>query len=1028
MSRLARLSLKNRSLIALATLVVTVFGAVSLTSLKLELIPSLEIPGMAVVTSDPGSSPEVVDARVTTPVEDVARGIEGVTSTSSTSSTGSSLVFVELEYGTDMDSARQELDSRLGSDTIGLPAGVEPEVVAGSIDDFPVIQLSVASPGDLDALAGKVTDTVVPMLSKIDGVREVTVTGAPLEQVQIALDPAAMASSGAGVDAIASALTRNGVLVPAGSLTEGDRTLSVQVGKPLADVDELSALPLLGADPGTTVGDVADVSLAPEPATSIARTDGDPSVSIGITKTPSGNTVEISHEVQDLFDDIESSVGDEASVDVVFDQAPFIEQSVEDLTTEGLLGLVFAVVVILVFLLSVRSTLVTAISIPLSVLVTFIGLYVGGYSLNILTLGALTVAIGRVVDDSIVVIENIKRHLSYGEEKAQAILRGVREVAGAITSSTLATVAVFLPIAVVGGQVGELFRPFAVTVTLALLASLLVSLTIIPVLAYWFLKSPQGDIDVEQVRAEAHEKERSGLLQRVYVPVLERTLGHPVITLVVAAVLLVGTFAMTPLLKTNFLGDTGQNTVTVTQELEPGASLAAQDEAASKVEEVLLGIKGVDTVQMTVGSGEGIGAFFGGGSDASFSITTDPDADQEALQDTIRDATGALDDAGTITLAAGGGFGGGAVEVVVTADDAESLDEAAGIVLEAVKGVDGAHDIASNAAAAEPTVTVELDRQAAAAAGLDETSLAQALAGVLRPSPLGAVVLGDEQRDVVLVSGRAPADIDTLRAMPLPAAGGGVRLGDVAKVEEVAVPTTLTRLDGERSVTIETTPDSDELGSVSAELRTALDGLDLPDGAEAEIGGLASDQSEAFGQLGLALLIAIAIVYIVMVATFRSLLQPLILLVSIPFAATGALGLLLVTGVPLGVASLIGMLMLIGIVVTNAIVLIDLVNQYRERGDSAAEAVREGARQRLRPILMTAAATIMALTPMAFGITGGSAFISQPLAIVVIGGLISSTLLTLVLVPVLYLLLEKWQAHRAARRARRSRGATPAEA
>jgi len=278
-------------------------------------------------------------------------------------------------------------------------------------------------------------------------------------------------------------------------------------------------------------------------------------------------------------------------------------------------------------------------------------------------------------------------------------------------------------------------------------------------------------------------------------------------------------------------------------------------------------------------------------------------------------------------------------------------------------------------------------------------------------------VLGQEQRDVVLVSGTAPADVDSLRSLPLP--GAGVTLGDVATVEEVAVPTTLTRLDGERSVTIETTPDSDDLGRVSADLRTVLDGLELPKGAEAEIGGLASDQSEAFGQLGLALLIAIAIVYIVMVATFRSLLQPLILLVSIPFAATGALGLLLITGVPLGVASLIGMLMLIGIVVTNAIVLIDLVNQYREGGDTAGTAVREGARQRLRPILMTAAATIMALTPMAFGITGGSAFISQPLAIVVIGGLISSTLLTLVLVPVLYLLLENWRARRAARRARR---------
>ena len=327
--------------------------------------------------------------------------------------------------------------------------------------------------------------------------REVTVTGAPERLVRIDLDPRALGSVGGDPTMISTALSDNGVLVPAGAVATDDRTLTVQVGTPLAGVAELEALPLVGASPGTTLGDVAAVSVATAPVTSIARTDGDPSVSIGITKTPSGNTVEISHAVHDVFDEIEAAVGEEASVDVVFDQAPFIEQSVEDLTTEGLLGLVFAVLVILVFLLSVRSTLVTAISIPLSVLVTLIGLYGSGYSLNILTLGALTVAIGRVVDDSIVVIENIKRHLSYGEEKVQAILDGVREVAGAVISSTLATVAVFLRIAVVGGQVGELFRPFAVTVTLALLASLLVSLTIIPVLASWFLRAPEGEVDVE---------------------------------------------------------------------------------------------------------------------------------------------------------------------------------------------------------------------------------------------------------------------------------------------------------------------------------------------------------------------------------------------------------------------------------------------------------------------------------------------------------------------------------------------------
>jgi HAE1 family hydrophobic/amphiphilic exporter-1 len=1024
-SRLATFSLRNRALIALVTIIGTFFGLFSLTSLKLELIPSIEFPAMAVVTSDPGSSPEVVDAQVTAPIEAAARTVEGASATTATSTTGQSAVIVELDYGTDLDSARQKLETRLGSTTSGLPDRVEPQVLAGSIADFPVVQLAVATSGDLSKVAASVESDVVPLLSDIEGVRDVTVTGAPTQRVEIVLDPAALAASGAGPDAIVSALTNNGALVPAGAVTEGDRTLSVEVGAQLQDVDDLAALPLLGGD-GATIGDVAEVEMADEPITSISRTNGEPSISIGITKTPDGNTVDISHEVNDLFAEIEEAAGQDASVSVVFDQAPFIEKSVEDLTTEGLLGLVFAVIVILVFLLSVRSTLVTALSIPLSLLLTFIGLYVGGYSLNILTLAAVTVAIGRVVDDSIVVIENIKRHLSYGEEKLTAIRTAIGEVAGAVTASTLATVAVFLPIAVVGGQVGELFRPFALTVTLALLASLLVSLTIVPVIASAFLRGPKGEVDPDVVRAEAHEKERRSWLQRAYVPLIGRATGHPVITIVIAFAILFGTFAMAPLLKTSFLGDSGQNTVTVTQELEPGASLAAQDEAASAVESALLDVEGVEDVQTTVGTGEGFAAFAGGGTDASFAVTTDEEADQAALQDEIRDVTDGLEGVGTVAIDASGGFGS-AVEVVVTATTSEALDEAAALVQEAVENVDGAKDVTSNAAGTEPTVSVTLDRERAAEAGLDEASLGRALAGVLAPSPLGSVVLGEATQDVVLVAGSAPAGVDALRRAVVPVGGELVPLGEVADVEEVEVPTSVTRQDGERSITVSTTPDSDDLGAVTADLQAALDELDLPDGAEASLGGVASDQTEAFAQLGLALVIAIAIVYVVMVATFRSLLQPLILLVSIPFAATGAIGLLLVTGVPLGVASLIGMLMLIGVVVTNAIVLIDLVNQHREAGESPEVAVVEGARQRLRPILMTAIATIMALTPMGLGITGGSAFISQPLAIVVIGGLISSTLLTLVLVPVLYLQLEKWRTRkerRAAKRAAKAHAAT----
>ena len=1002
MTALARLSLANRALVALAAVLVAVFGVLSATSLRQELIPDLEIPVLAVVTADPGSSPEVVDAQVSEPLAAAVTDVDGLVSTSSTSSSGLSVVQLELDYGTDLDRAQQQVQAALARTAAGLPDGAEPQVVAGSLDDLPVVQLSVTSDLGPTALAAALEDRAVPLLRGLEGVRDVSVSGAVADEVVITPDARALAAAGLGVPAIAAALTAGGTVVPAGSLTEGGTTLPVAVGTPVTSVADLRSLPV---GPGTTLDDVADVEQRAAPATSVARTDGEPSLALAVTKTPDGNTVDVSHAVDGALPSIATAIGSGTTFGTVFDQAPFIEQSVEDLTTEGLLGLFFAVVVILVFLLSWRSTLVTALSIPLSVLATFIGLRVFGYSLNILTLGALTVAVGRVVDDSIVVIENVNRHLSYGEGRVRAVVDAVREVAGAVTASTLTTVAVFVPIALVGGQVGELFRPFALTVTLALLSSLVVSLTVVPVLASWVLPGPAGDVDADAVRAGAEAAERRSLLQRGYLPVLGWALGHPVLTLAAAVVLLAGTLGLATQLQTNFIGGSGQNSITVTQALPAGASLAARDAAAGRVEEELAGIDGVQTVQTTIGSSDGATALFGGGGDAaSFAVTTDPDVDQDALQDEVRERLTALG-AGDVTVSGGGsGFGATSVDVVVTAGDEETLRTATDRVLAVVTGVEGATEVSSNLAAAQPTVQVAVDRAAAAAAGLTEASVGQAVAGALRPTPLGQLQTPDGELAVVLSAGGAPGDVAGLAALPL---GPGLTLADVARVAEVDGPVTVTRSGAERTATVSTTPAGEDLGSFTTALTAALDGADLPAGAATEVGGVSADQDEAFGQLGLALLVAVAIVYLLMVATFRSLLQPLVLLVSIPFAATGAIVLLLVTGTPLGVPSLIGLLMLVGIVVTNAIVLIDLVNTYRAAGRDPHEAVVDGARQRLRPILMTAAATVFALTPMALGLTGGGGFIAQPLAVVVIGGLVSSTLLTLVLVPVLDVLLER---------------------
>lgn len=1020
MFRLARLSLGNRALIALITVFAAVFGVITMGSLKQELIPSIEFPQITVVTSMPGASPEVVDKQLSQPLETALNSVEGLESTTSTSRNGVSQITMVFAYGSNLDRARNQIDRAISNAKRVLPADVEPQSIAGNISDFPIVFLAVSSDKPLSELNADLQRLSVPRLQKLDGVRGAEVTGGASQHILVQPRPAELAAAGASVQAISDALKNNGALVPVGTIEDQGKTLSLQLGSPVDSVDVIKGLPLAGGGSSATIGSVADVSIEDDAPTSITRTNGKLTLALSVTKKPEGDTVAISHAVRDAIGPMEAELGNNASFTPVFDQAPFIEKSIKDLTTEGLLGLGFAVAVILVFLMSVRSTLVTAVSIPLSLLITFIGISATGYSLNILTLGALTIAIGRVVDDSIVVIENIKRHLSYGEDKLTAILTSIREVAGAITASTLTTVAVFLPIAFVGDLAGELFRPFALTVTIALLSSLLVSLTIVPVLAYWFLASPRrggqaaaSPEDARTVADRAREAEQKSRLQRGYLPILATTQKHPAATLSAAALILVATVAATPLLATDLLGRSGENSMTVRQVLPAGTSLEATSNEAAKVEEALRDLEGIKDIQVTSGNAQtGFAALTStGASNSTFTIVTDEKVNQKQLQDDVRAKLEGLP--GKITVGSQqGGFGtSSTVDITIRASNSADLQSASDTMVKAMEGVPGSTEVATNLAASQAVVHVRVDRAKAVAAGLTEQQVGAVLATTVSPIPAGTVRIGTNDYPVQIGKGTRFTSIAAVRALPLPTPRGSITLESIASVKQVETPVSITSSNGQRTARVSVTPSGSNLGSVSAAVQERLADVQLPAGVTATVGGATTQQAESFQQLGLALLAAIAIVYVIMVAAFKSLIQPLILLVSVPFAATGAVGLLLLTGVPLGLPSLIGMLMLVGIVVTNAIVLIDLINQYRKPHDgsagmSVADAITHGARQRLRPILMTALATVFALTPMALGLTGGGGFISQPLAIVVIGGLVSSTALTLVLVPVLYKLVE----------------------
>ena len=1040
MFRLAQISLRNRAVVLLISLAIVLGGAISMTSLKRELIPAMSFPMAAVVATYPGVAAEVVSDQVSEPVEAAVRGVQGVESIQTTAMPSVSMTLVEFDYGTNMDVANQRLTTAVTRITSQLPDTAETTVFTGSMDELPVLSLAVTvkngdgevDPGDL---ARTIDDILVPRLKQVDDVRDVSVSGYSEQVITITLDPAAMAAAGVDMQTVSDVLTNNGLTFPVGTVTEGEQTLTVQGNQPLDSAQALADLPLVSASgQPVLLGDVADVEEAADDATGYARLDGKTAVALSVTKTPAGNTVDVSHAVRDVVDDL-SDVLDDANLDVTiaFDQAPFIEESISGLAEEGLIGLGFAVVVILVFLFSVRSTLVAACSIPLSILATFVVMQGTGETLNIITLGGLAIAIGRIVDDSIVVIENIKRHLSYGEPKRDAIVGAVKEVGGAVAASTVTTVGVFLPIAFVGGMVGELFLPFGLTVAIAMFASLLVALTIVPVLAYWFVESPVhvDEEDLAHQREEAEAKERRGLWQRAYLPTLAAALRHPVITLSIAVVLLAGTAGLATTLKTNFMDDSGQDALTVTQTFQPSTSLDTMDTEARTVEDALLDLSEVETVQTSVGAADSMTAAFMGSDQATFSITLASDADPVKAETTVRRAVTDLggDRTSEIEVTAGSGvsMGSSTIDLVVSAADPAVLAQTAQMVTDAVTGMDGVEQVTNNLTDDQDTVTIAVDRAAAAAAGLTETQVLGMVSATMTSQQIGTLNTADGRLVVRTSTGQGPATVDELRQLPL---AGPLTLGSLADVSITQNQIAITRSDGQRTATIQVTPESQDIGGLSGTIQDKVDSLDVPVGATVEIGGVAAMMNDAFTDMGLAMLVAIAIVFIVMVATFGSLLQPFILLISIPFAAIGALLALVLTGQPLGVPALVGLLMLVGIVVSNAIVLIDLINQYRRRGGRTLdEAITEGARKRLRPIVMTALATIFALLPMALGITGSGGFLSGPLATVVIGGLLSSTFLTLVVVPVLYRYEARWhdrreekrEARLAARRAERER-------
>lgn len=1030
MQKITSFSVNNKFAVWLMTIILTAAGIFAGLTMKLETLPDITTPTVSVTTIYPGASPEQVLAEVSTVLEDRLKSLNGVEQVRSSSFQNASNIQIDYDFSTDMEEAEQLVKEALSN--VDLPEAVQdPQVSRLSFDAFPVIGAAVSDENlDLAELTKLVEDELQPALEGIDGAQTVQIAGQEVRRVELRFDEEALAEYNLTEDAIKQLIQANDARIALGLYELGDTEQAVVIDGKSETLEAFrnlqipySPAPESPTAPGTTTGETpqlpTDLPSAVPPANvptavptvalselatiedrgieeSISRSNGERSIGIQVTKSQDANTVDVVNAVKDVLADFEADYG--TNVSITLDQGQPIEESVETMVSKALLGGLFAILIILVFLRNFRSTIIAVISIPLSLLMALIVLKQLDITLNIMTLGAMTVAIGRVVDDSIVVIENIYRRLTRSDETLRGkelIIASTKEVFIPIASSTIVTIAVFLPLGFVTGFVGELFLPFALTVVFALLASLLVAITVVPMMADSFFKT----------RDKLKPEEGPGKLAEWYRGVLNWSLNHKLVVFGLATLLLVGSFALVPTIGVNFLNQESEKTLFVTFDPEPGQTLDDSIAAAEIAETYFMEEQPNATdVQFTVGGENPLNP--GNNKQGIFIVQYDPDTEDFAdvkIADVER-----LNE-----LASGGewkeqDFSGGAgtsgVTYNVYANTLEDLEAIVPTFIETIEQeTDYVRQATSDLRESYVQYTFNVDQQAAAEAGVSAAQLAQTIGQFqAQESPLSTVTIDDKQLDVIIPTEQVTYDsIEDLQAQEVTTPFGPRPISDFIEVEEGTTPDTLVQRDGKLLARVNVELSTDKATEASAAIEERVADIELPTGVSYDVGGVTEQIQESFTQLGLAMLAAVAIVYLVLVITFGGAVTPFVVLFSLPYAIIGGLVALLITGETISVSALIGALMLIGIVVTNAIVLIDRVIHKEEAGLSTRDALLEAAGTRLRPILMTALATIGALAPLALGLEGG-ALISKGLGVTVIGGLTSSTLLTLLIVPIVY--------------------------
>lgn len=1001
--KLIKTAVKRPVGVIMIVLAIIAMGVISVRNLAIDLFPEIDLPIAVVATSYPDAAPEEVEKLVTEPVEGGLSSIEGVNTIQSQSQSGSSLVILMFENGTNLDNALLEVRESVDQVKAMLPDGSnDPSVLRFNPDQLPIMWVGLTG-SDASSLQSIAEDTIQPYFERQGGVASVSIEGGDERVIELELDRASMKQYGITSQMIQQTLAGANQSASAGTIQRGEQNLQLRIDGDFTSVDDI-ANSIIQTPQGAQVK-VEDIAAVKDTVRSSGTTlvNNNEAVVLSVLKQSDGNTVEVSDNILSAMESLNKDLPEDVNLEVVVDTSLFIKQSIDSVIQNMIFGGLFALIILLLFLKSVRATLVIGVSIPIAIISTFVLLYFTGETLNVLTMGGLALGIGMMVDSSIVILENIFSYRQRGYNLKEASIKGASEIAPAVIASTTTTLVVFLPIVFVDGIASELFTPLALTVSFSLLASLAAAVTLVPMLSSKLLSKAMAD------HGRRYWFDR--LLQKVingYARVVNKALRLRKTTIFITIAAVIGSVALIPFTGTAFIPEGDQGQLSITVETPTGTNEEKQLEIVEKVNEQLANHEDtIDVSYVTVASGSGEQAMMTGGaatyqvqlvSPEERTVTTEEFAQQ--VEDDLQDIAGAEITVASATSAAGLGD---PIQIQISGPEIDVLQELSDQVILAIEGVEGTTNVSSSLSDTQPEMTVQVDRELAAQYGLSY----QEVMSQIQMTMTGQTVMqyresGDEMNVTLMYPEDERSTInDVKNVMIQNQQGTEIPLTTIAELEQVQSPATITRQNQQRQVNISSGITGSDLGSVSNEVTTVLDNMAWPDDYEYSIGGQVEDMTEAFIDLGLALVLSIFLVYAVMAVQFENFLYPFIIMFSMPATAVGVFGGLFITGQPLSITAFIGVIMLAGIVVNNAIVLVDYINILRGRGMERHEAIVEAGKARLRPILMTTLTTILAMIPLGLGY-GEGAEMQQPMAITVIFGLAVSSIFTLVLIPVVY--------------------------